>query len=356
MKLDDLTGGLVPSLPESNLGDLTGGLVPSLPESNLGDLTGGLVPSLPESDLGDLTGGLVFKLPELKLDDLTGGPFPSLPESNLGDLTGGLVFKLPELKLDDLTGGPFPSLPESDLGDLTGGLVPELPELKLDDLTGGPFPSLPESDLGGLTGGLVPELTELKLGGLTAGLFPELPNLENGLPKPLLNLVAYAEVARPLKSKDDSETDASLEYMLGKLDSAFAAQFRGAMLRSEERGPDWLTQAAASLRKLLLGVLHTAAPDDLVLPWVTRNTQLDQHGHPTRRTKIDWLCRPIRREGYRKRMRIKLDSAIKDLDLLNKAIHVNESPEIEESFTSVSGRVRFAIRRIATLWEQRRST
>ena len=189
------------------------------------------------------------------------------------------------------------------------------------------------------------------------GLFPTLPELEHGgLTERLLYLVGYAQVDRPLKSYDDSETGASFEYTLGALNPAFAAQFRGWILRSEERGPDWLTQAAASLRKLLLGLLHTAAPDDLVLPWVTKpTTQLDQHGHPTRRTKIDWLCRSIHNEGFRKFVRMELDSALAVLDLLNQAIHVNEFPELEESFTSVSARVRFAIRHLVTLWERRRS-
>ena len=128
------------------------------------------------------------------------------------------------------------------------------------------------------------------------------------------------------------------------------------MLRSEERGADWLTQAAASLRKLLLGVLHTVAPNDPVRRWVTQpKIQLDQQGRPTRRTKIDWLCRSIRHANYRKFVRLELGSALAVLDLLNEAVHVNEFRELEESFASVSSRVRFAVRQLATLSEEQRS-
>ena len=112
-----------------------------------------------------------------------------------------------------------------------------------------------------------------------------------------------------------AEIDAFLVRTLGEIKPAFAVQFRGSLLRSDERGPDWWTQAAASLRKLFLGVLHTAAPDDFVLPWVTnRKQQVDRRGHPTRRTKIDWLCQSIPNEAYRKFVQTELDSALPLID------------------------------------------
>ena len=50
------------------------------------------------------------------------------------------------------------------------------------------------------------------------------------------------------------------------------------------------------MRKLLTGVLHTAAPNERVLPWATKNNKpLDKHGCPTRVTKIEWLCQSTRR-------------------------------------------------------------
>ena len=44
------------------------------------------------------------------------------------------------------------------------------------------------------------------------------------------------------------------------------------------------------MRKLLKGVLHSVAPDDVVLPWAMKHKkELDRVGRPTRATKIDWL-------------------------------------------------------------------
>ena len=150
-----------------------------------------------------------------------------------------------------------------------------------------------------------------------------------------------------------AEIDAFLVRTLGEIKPAFAVQFRGSLLRSDERGPDWWTQAAASLRKLFIGVLHTAAPDDFVLPWVTnRKQQVDRRGHPTRRTKIDWLCQSIPNEAYRKFVQTELDSALPLIDLLNSANHVDEFPEFEKSFSWTYLRMKVAICHIVTIWRR----
>ena len=150
------------------------------------------------------------------------------------------------------------------------------------------------------------------------------------------------------------EIDAFLEQRLGAMKPAFLAQFRGSTERGEERGPDWWTQAAASARKLLLGVLHTAAPDDLVLPWVTHPKQLDQHGHPTRRTKIAWLCRSIPNETYQKLVKTDLESALVLIDTLHAAVHVDEFPEFEATFSWIYLRVKVAIQHILEIWWKER--
>ena len=150
--------------------------------------------------------------------------------------------------------------------------------------------------------------------------------------------------------------NAFLMGTLGLLKPAFLDQFRGSMLRSEDRGPDWLTQASASLRKLLLGVLHTVAPDNLVLPWVTNlKKQLDQNGHPTRRTKIAWLCNSIPNEGYRKFVKADLESALPLIDVFDSAVHVNEFQDFEESFSWAHLRLKVALYRIVKIWQSRQN-
>jgi hypothetical protein len=84
-----------------------------------------------------------------------------------------------------------------------------------------------------------------------------------------------------------TETVAFLELTLPELKPAYLVQYRGAKARAKDRGPDWSTQGGASMRKLLKGVLHSVAPDDVVLPWALKHhKELDRCGRPTRATKI----------------------------------------------------------------------
>ncbi len=170
-------------------------------------------------------------------------------------------------------------------------------------------------------------------------------------------LPAVAPLPALIRPSGNNRRNESLELTLASFEPAFAHQFRGARIRSEERGPDWLRQATASFRTLLLGLIHTAAPDELVLPWVQdRKTQLDRNGHPTRRTKIDWLCRSIQNRDFRGFVKSELHSMLGVLELFNQAVHVNEFPDLEESFTFMVTRVEFAIRQIVKLSGRQRST
>ncbi|MXY71000.1 MAG: hypothetical protein F4Y47_20920 [Acidobacteriia bacterium] len=104
-------------------------------------------------------------------------------------------------------------------------------------------------------------------------------------------------------------------------------------------------------------MLHTVAPDEFVLPWVQdRKRQLDRNGRPTRSTKIEWLCRSIQNKGYRTFVKHELCSALEVLELLSQAVHVNDFPELEESFESAAARVEFAIAHISRLSGRQRSS
>jgi hypothetical protein len=99
------------------------------------------------------------------------------------------------------------------------------------------------------------------------------------------------------------------------------------------------------MRKLLKGVLHTAAPNELVLPWARQNNkECDRVGRPTRATKVEWLCQFIPNEAYRSYVRTELNSALALIDLLDAAQHVDEFPEFEQQYDWTILRVEVAIR------------
>lgn len=53
----------------------------------------------------------------------------------------------------------------------------------------------------------------------------------------------------------------------------FLEQYQGVKARARDRGPDGWTQGSASMRKLLKGVLHSTAPNEIVLPWAKKTTR-----------------------------------------------------------------------------------
>ena len=157
--------------------------------------------------------------------------------------------------------------------------------------------------------------------------------------------------ADPLRLTIVNETVAFLEETLPALKPAFLVQYRGMRARAADRSPDSWTQGSASMRKLLKGVLHTAAPNDVVLPWAKdNNKKLDRNGRPTRATKVEWLCQFIPNDAYRAFVRTELKSALMLIELLDTAQHVDEFPEFEDQFTWVMLRAEVAIRHMLALW------
>lgn len=146
-----------------------------------------------------------------------------------------------------------------------------------------------------------------------------------------------------------------LEATLPTLYAPFLEQYRGAKARSRDRGPDAWTQGGASLRKLLKGVLHRAAPNDLVLPWArTNNMEIDRNGRPTRATKVAWLCEPVAHDTYRAFVRTELDATLAVIELLDASQHLDEFPDFQDKYDWVLLRVEVAVRQILELWELRR--
>ena len=158
--------------------------------------------------------------------------------------------------------------------------------------------------------------------------------------------------AGPLRLTIVNETVTYLEETLPALKPAFLVQYRGMRERAADRSPDSWTQGSASMRKLLKGVLHTAAPNDVVLPWAKENNkELDRHGRPTRATKVEWLCQFIPNDAYRAFVRTELKSALTLIELVDTAQHVDEFPEFEDQFDWIMLRAEVAIRHMLALWK-----
>ena len=164
------------------------------------------------------------------------------------------------------------------------------------------------------------------------------------------------ERAVPLRLTVVTETVMFLEQTLPALKPAFLEQYRGVKARADDRGPDGWTQGSASMRKLLKGVLHSVAPNEVVLPWATKNNKgLDRHGCPTRATKIEWLCHFIPNDAYRAYVQTELNSALALIKLVDTAQHVDEFPEFAGQYDWIMLRAEVAIRHMLALWKLRQT-
>jgi len=92
------------------------------------------------------------------------------------------------------------------------------------------------------------------------------------------------------------------------------------------------------------------APDELVSPWAkANNKKFDGNGHPTRGTKIEWLCEPIKFDAHRKYMLTEMQSALALIGLLDSASHVNDFEQFEQQYDWTIIRASVLLQHILTL-------
>jgi hypothetical protein len=148
--------------------------------------------------------------------------------------------------------------------------------------------------------------------------------------------------------------DEFLLVTLPKLKKPLVGVYEGALSAIERKGADWPRHAADSLRQLLQSVLHNAATDEDVTPWAKEHHgEFDAAGHPTRRTKVKWLCQQIPSKGYRKFVQADIESALDLIGVCDEVVHLDAAPWFEESFEWALARMKVAIKHILEIWTSR---
>lgn len=187
----------------------------------------------------------------------------------------------------------------------------------------------------------------------TQGLFVHTGAVRSITPHESLD-EADAEISVSIRVDVSTRTVGFLEETLPALHAPLLDQYRAAKVRAVDRGPDWWTQGSASMRKLLKGVLHRGAPNELVLPWAKANNKpLDNAGRPTRATKIEWLCQFEQRAEYRSWVRAELESTLALIEIIDVAQHVDEFPEFEDKYNWIFLRAEVAVHLVLELWKLR---
>jgi hypothetical protein len=184
-------------------------------------------------------------------------------------------------------------------------------------------------------------------------------------------LFTHARAVRTITSHDEPDAKAEqeseaagieiataavafLEVNLPRLKPEFLMQYHGIKARAVDRGPDWSTQGGASMRKLMKGVLHTAAPNELVAPWAKKHGKaFDKHRRPTRSTKVDWLCEFYPVPEYTATVKMEIMAAVRIIEILDESQHVDDTEEFDKQYEFCMLRVEVAVQHILTIWMAR---
>lgn len=149
------------------------------------------------------------------------------------------------------------------------------------------------------------------------------------------------------------ETTEIIETTLPLVSPALLTSWKGGLATARRRGEDWVRQASASLRYVLITTLDTLAPKDTVIADGVDSKHLSRKGELMRTGQVHWLCRSLRNKTYRKMVLSDLESAIDIIDTMSEAVHREDYPEIEEAFGTMSVRAAVALRHLLEIFKTR---
>lgn len=117
------------------------------------------------------------------------------------------------------------------------------------------------------------------------------------------------------------ETSESIEGHLNSVDPALIPLWQGAISDLNLSGPDSGRHFSVSLRELLTHVIHFLAPDEAISQWTKDRNHFDKDGHPTRRTRILYICRNINLVKLERFISKDIDSILAFFDILQEGTH-----------------------------------
>jgi hypothetical protein len=145
------------------------------------------------------------------------------------------------------------------------------------------------------------------------------------------------------------ETLTAIEDMLPRISNDLLVSWKGGWHTAQKKSPDWVRQAAASFRYVLITVLDTAAPHSRVKNEV-KPEYLNHKGEVVRKTQVVWLCEPLQNKTHRKVVLADLESTISIIDAFSEAVHRSQYSELEASFDRIAVRVAVTLQHILELY------
>lgn len=154
---------------------------------------------------------------------------------------------------------------------------------------------------------------------------------------------------RMLWNDTREETLVAIEDMLPHISNDLLVSWKGGWHTAQKKSPDWVRQAAASFRYVLITVLDIAAPHSRVKNEV-KPEFLNHKGEVVRKTQVVWLCEPLRNKTYQKVVLEDLNSTISIIDAFSEAVHRSQYAKLEAAFDRIAVRVAITLQHILELY------
>lgn len=146
-----------------------------------------------------------------------------------------------------------------------------------------------------------------------------------------VNFIESISISKPLKFEEKQNLDNELigkvgeeiEFMLKKIDPELLNLYKGARHVLQKKGPDYKRHLSISMRELYREITKKLASDDEIKKWTnSRNYFIEgQNKKPTRRAKIEFICRNLKNNPFNYTLDKGVDSVIWYIDLLGKGSH-----------------------------------
>lgn len=156
----------------------------------------------------------------------------------------------------------------------------------------------------------------------------------------LARLVAPVEEVivkeEPPEFKRIISSAAAMREKVRAIGEPFVALYDGAIEALKGGEADKHRHVCTSLRELVIHAIHKLAPDNDVVRWASKKYLRD--GKPTRRARIQYICRNIDTGSFTMFVNSDVKSALEFIDLLSKGTHSIPSPFTDAQLSALVSR------------------
>jgi hypothetical protein len=148
---------------------------------------------------------------------------------------------------------------------------------------------------------------------------------------------------RVLENQIEVQNQEEVPILLEKVNPDLMAMWKGAVSAIDSNNPDKVRHFSVSMRELITHVIHTLAPDNKIKEWTTDPVYF-HNKRPTRKARLNYICREIATGSFSDFMENDITSIIKMVDLFHAGTHKTNSDLSNRQLIVLKRRVESSIK------------